>query len=150
MVKLDNMINASRVIDLESDNKDEVLVELVDVLVTSSNAPDRDAVLSALQEREKQSTTGIGNGIAVPHVKIPEVKDFVISIGRSNAGIEYNAVDQKPVNLVFLIAANDKQCGEYLKILAEIMRRCKDSGFREKILSAKSPKEIVKEILNYS
>ena len=149
MDKLAEMVIPSRTCDLKGTKKDEVLIEMVELLSTSPRVKDRDALLKAIFEREKIISTGIGIGVAVPHVKIPEISDFVIAIGRSTKGIDFNALDDKPVHLVVMICASDKQSGEYLKVLAEVIRRCKDKELRRKIMFAKSPEEISQFFIDY-
>lgn len=149
MYNLAKMLAPSRITDLKATDKDSVLTELVELLAQSPLVQDRDAVLKAIFEREKIISTGIGIGVAVPHVKIPEIKDFVISIGRSTKGVDFQALDDKPVHLVVMIGASDRQSGEYLKVLAEVIRRCKDKDLRRKIMFAKSNEEIYDLFVNH-
>jgi len=149
MYNLAEMITPERIADLKTTGKDQVLTEMVELLAGSSLVQDKDAVLKAIFDREKIISTGIGIGVAVPHVKIPEIQDFVIAIGRSTKGVDFQALDEKPVHLVVMIGASDRQSGEYLKVLAEVIRRCKDKEMRRSVMFAKSNEEIFDLFVNY-
>jgi mannitol/fructose-specific phosphotransferase system IIA component (Ntr-type) len=142
MTDFEKMIDESRCVDLQSHSKEEALRELVDVLATSPNVTDRDDLLRAIFEREKVISTGVGIEVALPHVKIPSVKDFAVAIGRSTKGIDFESLDEKPVYIVVMIGANDKQAGEFLKVLAQLVLRLKSRQFRKAVMFAKDPKKI--------
>ena len=149
MINFKEMIDASRTCEVKGVTKDDVLVELVELISSSPHVKDRDALLTAIFEREKIISTGIGIGVAVPHVKIPEIADFVIAVGRSTKGIDFLALDDKPVHLVVMICASDRQSGEYLKVLAEVIRRCKDKELRRKIMFAKTMDEVAELFISF-
>lgn len=136
------MIDESRIVDLKATNKEDALRELVDVLSTSPLVTDKEDLLEAIFEREKVISTGVGIEVALPHVKIASVKDFVIAIGRSHRGIDFDAIDEKPVYVIVMIGANDKQAGEFLKVLAQLVLKLKNNKFRRAVMFAKSPKRI--------
>ena len=141
-ISFDSMIDESRIIDLQADTKEGVLRELVDVIATSRLIEDKEQFLRAIFEREKIISTGVGIGVAVPHVKIPSVKDFVAAIGRSHKGVDFQALDDKPVHIVVMIGASDKQSGDFLKVLAKLVLRLKNKDFRRAIMLAKGPGEV--------
>jgi fructose-specific phosphotransferase system IIA component len=142
MVEFDKMIDESRIIDLKATTKEDALRELVDVLATSPNVTDKDEFLRAIFEREKVISTGVGIEVALPHVKIPSVKDFAIAVGRSTKGIDFESLDEKPVYIVVMIGANDKQAGEFLKVLAQLVLKLKNKSFRKQVMFAKDTKRI--------
>lgn len=142
MPEFEKMIEEQRIVDLKAATKEEALKELVDVLATSPLITDKEEFLDAIFEREKVISTGVGIEVALPHVKIPSVKDFVIAIGRSHKGIDFDSLDEKPVYIVVMIGANDKQAGEFLKVLAQLVLRLKNYSFRKAVLFAKNPKRI--------
>lgn len=143
MHNLGEMISEDRVIDLKAETKEEALRELVALMAKSDCVTEKDALLRAILEREKTLSTGVGIGVAVPHAMIPEVTDFVIAIGRSHKGIEFDALDEKPVLLIVMIAASARQSrGEYLKVLARLMQKLRNKEFRRRVMFAKSPREI--------
>jgi len=140
--QLDQLIDPSRITDLQAATKEEALKELVDVMETSPHVTDSKALLEKILEREKLISTGVGIGVALPHVKIPSVRDFVVAIGRSQRGLDFQSLDDKPVHIVVMIGANDSQSGEFLKLMAKIVLRLKDKEFRRRVLLAKTPEEI--------
>lgn len=142
MIDFSKMIDESRIVDLKATTKEEALRELVDVLATSPLVTDKEELLNAIFEREKVISTGVGIEVALPHVKIPSVKDFVIAIGRSHKGIDFDSLDEKPVYIIVMIGANDKQAGEFLKVLAQLVLKLKNKNFRKAVMFAKSPKRI--------
>lgn len=111
---------------LKATAKDTVLRDMIDVLATSSHIRDKDALTDAVFKREAIMSTGIGLGLAVPHVRIASVGELVMAIGVSHEGIgDYVSLDDKPVHVVFLIAAPEGQHVEYLQLLSAISSRAK-------------------------
>jgi len=141
-VDICKMLDESRIIDLKSEDKEGALKELIDVISTSPLITDKEAFEKAIFEREKIISTGVGIGVAVPHVKIPEVKDFVMAVGRSFKGIDFQSIDDKLVHVIVMIGASDKQAGDFLKVLAKVVLKLKDREFRQAVMMARSPKEI--------
>jgi len=142
MIEFDKMIDESRIIDLKATTKEEALRELVDALATSPEVTDKEELLNAIFEREKVISTGVGIEVALPHVKIPSVKNFVIAIGRSHKGIDFEALDDKPVYIVVMIGANDKQAGVFLKVLARLVLKLKNRSFRKQVMFAPNPRRV--------
>lgn len=142
MIDFERMIDESRIVDLKATTKEDALREMVDVLATSPNVTDKDELLHAIYEREKVISTGVGIEVALPHVKIPSVTDFVVAVGRSHKGIDFDSLDEQPVYIVVMIGANDKQAGEFLKVLAQLVLRLKNKGFRKAVMFAPSAKRI--------
>jgi fructose-specific phosphotransferase system IIA component len=136
------MISIDRIIDLKGETKSAVLNELIDVMATSPMVSDAEDLRRRLLERESTHSTGIGMGVALPHAKISSVKDFVIAIGRTTAGVDFDALDGKPVYIVVMISCHESQSGEFLKVMARFVKALKDKEFRRTILLAKSPEEI--------
>jgi PTS system nitrogen regulatory IIA component len=99
-------------------------------------------MVKVLMARERLGSTGIGDGIAIPHGKIGGIADLMIAIGRSNRGVDFNAMDGKPVHLFFLLMAPENSCGQHLKVLARISRLLKDNVFRNNLMKAGSPGEL--------
>ena len=117
--------------DLAATDKNGVIRELVDVLVKSGSVTEaaRKKVVAALMAREELGSTGIGQGIAVPHAKHESVEGLVGAFGRSKAGIEFDALDGEPVHLVFLLLSNRNASGSHLEALAHISRILRDNAF---------------------
>jgi len=149
MIDLAEIISEDRIIELKAETKEEALRELVGAMAGSNCVLDKEALFGAILEREKTLSTGVGIGVAIPHAMIPEVTGFVIAIGRSHKGIEFDALDEKPVRLVVMIAASDKHSrGEYLKLLARLMQKLRNKEFRRKIMFAKSTRDIREAFLS--
>ncbi|MDP8217483.1 MAG: PTS sugar transporter subunit IIA [Candidatus Theseobacter exili] len=144
MIKLSGMLSEERCIDLMSSKKENALKELVFAISKAKQVNDRNEFYRAIMEREKIISTGIGIHIAVPHVKIPSVTDFVMAIGRKSEGIDYDSLDGKPVSIIIMIGANESQRDQYLKVLARIVLLFKNSQFRRKIINAKTSAAIIK------
>jgi len=137
------MFHPDRVIDVKAREKSEVLKELADVLATSPDVTNRDELLAKIIEREKTMSTGVGVGLAIPHVKIGSVKDFVIAIGRSSDGIEFQSIDNQPAHIFVMIGCNQSQSADYMKVLSKIVRSLKEKSFQDKLMQAESGQEVV-------
>ncbi len=135
-------------IDLKSMTKKEVIGELVDQLIKARKIKKdiREKVIRALIEREKRGSTGIGQGIAIPHARSDKIKNVVIAFGNSKNGVEFNALDGEVVYVIFLLMAPKESAGLHLKVLAKISRLLKDKFFRLALKEAKTPKELMKVI----
>ncbi|MDD3803470.1 MAG: PTS sugar transporter subunit IIA [bacterium] len=129
--------------DLKSASKDEVLNELADILVANEIITDKISLMDKLVEREKIETTGVGHAIAIPHARTEAVNGLALCFGVSREGIDYDALDGKPVNIFFLIVSNEENKNRYIQLLARISRICRKDSFREKILNSESEKEIL-------
>ena len=145
-IDLSRMISTDRIINLMGTSKHVVIEELVEVLSGSEVVTNREAFRRAVLDREAVMSTGIGLGVAIPHARIPEVKDFTIAVGRSERPITFDSFDGGPVFIVIMIAANTSQQEEYLQVVAKLVRVLRDSKNRRKLLEAENP-EMVREIL---
>ncbi|OGC92433.1 MAG: hypothetical protein A2142_03950 [candidate division Zixibacteria bacterium RBG_16_48_11] len=133
--------------DLKGKSKDEIINELVDLTSRSKLVKDREELYKAVVEREKLVTTGVGYGVAFPHAKTKAVKGIVVAFGRSQAGVDFEAMDRKPVHLFFLIAAPQDAIGAHLNVMARLSYVMKNEQVRERMLKIFSPKELL-EILD--
>ncbi|MBN2030445.1 PTS sugar transporter subunit IIA [bacterium] len=143
MIYLRQYLDPAYVVLLEEENKEDVLNRLIDSLVTSPNILDKETFRKEVFKREGIISTGIGLGIAIPHVKIKEVKDITICVGVSRKGIEWGALDNQPVHIVFLIAGNAGQHELYLRLLSKIVLVLKNAARRNKIIQAKNGKDVL-------
>ncbi len=125
-------MDTSRIIDITSDNKNDALKELAKVIGTSEMVTDEELFLKKIYEREKLMSTGIGYGIAVPHIRDASVKDFVIALGRKVEGLDYESIDNKPVKLIFMIGASEIQDKDYIRLLSRLVLRLKNRNFVKK------------------
>lgn len=117
-----------KLIDLKltGTNKKEIIAELVELVAKSGKLKDRKAFLKAILEREKLGSTGIGNGVAIPHAKSKVARGFVLVLGRKDEGIDFGALDGERTYLFFSLASPEDDVGGHLKVLAEIARLIKD------------------------
>ena len=135
------------VLDFECHTKVQAIEVLVDRLVQTNKLPHREEILRVIMEREKLASTGIGNGVALPHGRIDSIDDVFIVFGRTKHPIEFDALDEAPVTLIFLIVSPIQQNESYLKALSSISRLLKKQEFRNTLLYAKRPEEIVEAFL---
>ena len=141
-INISDYINENLIIELASDNKHAALRELITVMAAEDRSIDRRGFEKAIFDRESLLSTGIGLGIAVPHARLDNLKKFHIALGRSHEGIEYDAIDGRRVNLVFMIAAPESEAEEpggknkYLHILSRISEIARNEDVRKKILNA--------------
>lgn len=135
-------------IDLELKNKDKrkVIVELVELVAQSKKLKSKKTFFNALIERESLGSTGIGDGIAIPHVKTKVARDFILAFGRSSEGVDFDALDGEKTFLFFILASPKDEVGRHLKILAEISHLVKDKFIVKLLRQAKDKKEILKII----
>jgi len=142
-ISLEAIIPPERVILLDATTKEEALRRLAAVVATSPDVTDGAKLLAAIHEREKIMSTGIGLGIAIPHAKIPSVRDFVVGFAKIDQGIDFNSLDGKPVHFVVMIAGPDHQQERYLQLLARITLKLKDAAVRRRLAEAGTVDEIL-------
>lgn len=136
----------SIVIDLKATEKKAAIKELVDSLASANKIKDSDEITKTILEREKLGSTGIGQGVALPHGKTDVVKEQIGVIGISSNGVEFNSLDGEPVYLIFLLVGPVDAAGQHLKALARITRLFKDRFFRQALRDAKTVKAVVEII----
>lgn len=129
-------------IGMEATGKEDALKELVDVLARVKDIGDKKAIVKALIERENLGSTGIGQGIAIPHGKTERLTELVAALGISKKGVNFDALDGEPVYVFFLLVAPKDSAGPHLKALAKISRLLRDSYFCELLKRAKDEKEL--------
>jgi len=143
-VKLSEMLNPACIeLNLKEKKKPEILREMVFLISGSLNIDDRDTLIEALLEREKISSTGIGNGIAIPHCLTPEVDRTHIAFGRKPGGARFDSVDGKPVSLFFLLVGPEDNPNLHLKVLSKLARYLHDGGFCRRLRKARSEEEVL-------
>lgn len=130
--------------NLSAKTKEEALSKLTDLLFESGALSDKDAFLKDVLDREAVSTTGIGNGIAIPHGKSANVKETTVAIGRLENEVEWESVDDKPVKLIVLLAVNEEdKTGVHVKLLSGMARKLAAEQTCKRLLDAKDADEII-------
>ncbi|MFH1045881.1 MAG: PTS sugar transporter subunit IIA [Candidatus Omnitrophota bacterium] len=134
--------------NIESTDKKEAIRELVDLLIAADEikAKDKDKVIKVLLEREALGSTGIGQGIGIPHGKYPGVNKLIGACGISHKGVDFESLDGEKVYIFFLLLAPEDSAGPHLKALARVSRLLKDKYFRETLRAALDDKTLVKII----
>ena len=129
--------------ELQSTDRDGAIAELVAALVKAGRLPAElaEETTKAVIKRENEASTGMGKGVAVPHVKIPEVLDFVLTFGRHASGLDFDSLDDQPVHLVAMIGASDSQAGEFLKMLARLVQTFRAKDVRRSLLQAENEQD---------
>jgi PTS system nitrogen regulatory IIA component len=127
--------------------KAEALEELVNTLIKGGLKLDSVKVIEVLQQREKLGSTGIGDGLAIPHGKISSLNEIVVAFGRSKKGVDFDSLDGKTVHIFFLLLAPENSVGQHLKALAKISKMLKTANFRQKLIETDSKSDLYKLII---
>lgn len=143
---MDILDEDSIIAELTSKDKKGVLEELVSVLVEHGRLHDKEKAVQVLLERERLGSTGIGDGIAIPHGKLKEIQGIVCSFGRTKAGIDFQSIDEKPAHLFFVLLAPEDSASEHLQALARLSRLLKDDQLRRRLIEVNSKEEIYRII----
>lgn len=133
--------------NLNAVDKEGVIRELVDLLTAATdNAQSKDELVKAVMSRESLGSTGIGQGVGIPHAKSQSVKQLVAAFGLSQKGVNFDSLDGEPAYIFFLLIAPEESAGPHLKALARISRMLKDKYFRDLLRRAKTEQEILRII----
>ena len=147
-MRLDQIFKTEFLVEsLTSGNKKDVLGELIDVMIKNGLKINSDKAIDVLLQREKLGSTGIGEGVAIPHGKVSDLQELVVAFGRSKKGIDFDAIDGKPVHLFFLLLAPESSTGQHLKALARISKMLKTPNFRKTLLEAETRNDLYKAIV---
>ncbi len=145
-MKLSTLVKQEAIVpELQSQERDDVIAELMDSLVASgaTSASIRDELIKKVLDREKMSSTGFGRGVAVPHVKHPALTGLVAAVGLSPKGVDFNALDKQPVYSIFLLLSPENSPEDHLQAMETIFKNlCKDT-FRRFLRQASSVDEVV-------
>jgi len=129
-------------------NKERILSKLVDILELSGKTVNRSKLLTDFINRERKATTGIGDGIAVPHVRSMQAKEFIIGFARAKDGYDFDSLDGKPTRLFFVMAAPPYDDNLYLKIFKALSESVQYETFREELLNVEEPYEVIRAFKN--
>ncbi len=148
-MKLSEILRPECIIsDLRAHDKKGALEELSGVITDQEPSLNKGYLLQVLLERERLGSTGIGEGIALPHGKVNRLDRLLVSFGRSLDGLGFDSIDDQPAYLFFLLVAPENSAGAHLQALAKISRILKDSNFRHRLMDANSNAEIYRIIMD--
>ncbi|MFP6664919.1 MAG: PTS sugar transporter subunit IIA [Deltaproteobacteria bacterium] len=133
--------------ELQSTTKEGVLAELAELLQAAVPSSDPGTLLAVLREREKLNSTAIGDGIAIPHGRLPGLSQVKAGFALSKAGVDFDSIDCQPTHIFFALVAPENAATLHLKALARIARILKDPQFRADLLSLEGPHEIFAAIV---
>ncbi len=143
---MDILVRDAVVLDLASESKSEILGEMARALAGAESGLDPDSLLRVLEEREALQSTGIGEGVAIPHGKLPGLGRLVASFARSRGGVDFDSIDGQPTHLFFLLVVPEHSGGQHLKALARISRFFRDAAFRARLNDAESVEDVCRAI----
>jgi PTS system nitrogen regulatory IIA component len=133
--------------NIQGITKEDVLVELVSALKKASLIKNEQEVVGVILEREKLGSTGIGDGVAIPHGKLKGLHNIICVFGRSLKGVEFDAVDQKPVHIFFLLLAPENSASLHLKMLSRISKLLRDTSFRNRLMELGDSHDIYRSVV---
>ena len=143
-MKITDILNENVIVtNLPGATKTEILNAIVDIAAKSDRVVDKERMRSAIFEREKIMSTGVGSGFAIPHGKTDAVQDIVAAFAITDNPIDYQSLDDQPVRIVFLLVGKDNSVGPHIKLLSRISRLMNKEDFRKKLLEANSPSDIL-------
>ena len=149
---LDENLNKSNIIlKPKSANRWDLIREMVEIAVKNKNIQeeDKEDIIKALIEREKSMTTGIGNGVAIPHCTTQKVNDIAVIMAISKSGIAFDSVDNQAAHIVILLLVPKNKLAQHIKTLANIAKMMGDKILRETLLTLKSSEAVANAIKNY-
>lgn len=142
----DILVKDGSILDLASDTKDAVLEELARAVAEAEPSLNAERLQEVLADREALQSTGIGEGVAIPHGKISGLDRIVASFARSVKGVDFQSIDGQPTHLFFLLVVPEHSGGQHLKALARISRFFRDAEFRQKLISAATLDDVFRSI----
>jgi PTS system nitrogen regulatory IIA component len=146
-MKIMDFLNKKAVsVNIRSADKEGIIRELVDLLSNATEIKNKEELVKAVLSREALGSTGIGQGVGIPHAKSQNVKELVAAFGLSKTGVDFDSLDGEPVHIFFLLLAPEESAGPHLKALARISRMLKDKYFRELLKKAKDENEVLRII----
>lgn len=149
-MKLKDIITKDYIIyEMKSNTKDDLIEEMINTLSKNPKIKNPSKLRDAIFQRENILSTGIGNGLAIPHCKIKEVEGIVAAFGRKSSGVHFESADNQPVNLIFMIASNENLNTAHLKLLNKLGKLSVDKDFLQSIYSSKNEEEIISIIYDF-
>ncbi|MDF7801841.1 PTS sugar transporter subunit IIA [Pontiellaceae bacterium B1224] len=142
-MNLKKVLSADTVwVDLKADTKQGIIEEMIDRLVAAGKIKNRSAVLEAVLDREAKMSTGMQNGVAIPHGKTDEIKTLVAAVGLNKAGVDFDAMDGEPCTIFIMTLSPLKRTGPHIQFLAEVSRLISQASDRDRLLACTTHQEI--------
>ncbi len=146
-MKIMDFLNKKAIsVNLKATDKEGVIHELVELLSNAAEIKNKEELIKAVLSREALGSTGIGQGVGIPHAKSQNVKELIAAFGLSKNGVDFDSLDGEPVHIFFLLLAPEESAGPHLKALARISRMLKDKFFRDLLRKAKDENDILRII----
>jgi fructose-specific phosphotransferase system IIA component len=130
-------------LDLGAADKQELLQQLVDLLLRGNRVRDGEHLMGELLKREQVMSTGIGGGIAIPHALTDDIEKLALVFGRTASPMDFQAMDSKPVDLVFMLVGPKNASSVYVKLLARVSRLLQNEAFKERLRHAGTPQDVL-------
>jgi len=143
---MDILVKDAVLLDIGAEAKPAILERLASAVAAAEPGIDPARLLQVLVERESLQSTGIGDGVAIPHGKLPGLQHLLAAFARSQAGVDFESIDGQPTHLFFLLVVPEHSGGLHLKALARISRFFRDAGFRKALLEAESREDVLRAI----
>jgi fructose-specific phosphotransferase system IIA component len=131
------------ILDLKNTTKEGIIEEIIDFLIASGKIREKKDALKAVIDRERKMSTGMQNGIAIPHGKTDMVDTLIAAIALKKEGVNFGSLDGQPSRIFVMTLSPDTRTGPHIQFLAEISRQLNDPAVREKILAASKPEDIL-------
>jgi mannitol/fructose-specific phosphotransferase system IIA component (Ntr-type) len=149
-IRISEIFKSDRIaLGIKATDKYEVFEVLADLFAGSCGLGNRDEILKLIRERENKMSTGIGNGIAVPHARLSGIHSICGALGVSNQGIEYDALDDEPVYIVFLFISGIESSDEHLELMKNLMKLASNPSFIGELKASKNPEAAHRIIMKY-
>jgi len=145
MVKLSQFLDPQCIkLDLEAKRKKDTIREMVDLLFQTGKMKDSQKVQEEIIQREKMGTTGIGGGIAIPHIMTDQIHQTIMAFGRKKEGVKFDSLDEQPAYLIFLLVGPKQDARLHLKVLCGLSRFLHNPQFKKALLEAQENREIIR------
>ena len=146
-MRLTDILHESHVLmPLQTEDRDKTIRALIDLLDQNELLSDKEKAYLAVLEREKIMTTGVGNGIAIPHCKDSSCPNFAVALGLHPKGVEFHSIDKKKAKIIFLLVGPENNPGMHIKLLSRISRLMSNEELRDQLLACKTPAEVMELI----
>jgi len=143
-MNLKNVLTKETVaLGLSGTDKSAIIGELLDTLMKTGKVADRERALSSILERERKMSTGMQNGIAIPHGKTDRVDNLVAAVALKKSGVDFGSLDGQPSRIFVMTLSPDTRTGPHIQFLAEISRQLNDPAVRDRILQAERPEDVL-------